>query len=321
MSKPVVLVTGGSGLVGNAIKQIINTVYLAFVESHTFVFISSNDYDLTKTEDTKAMFEKHKPTYVIHLAACVGGLYKNMNQKILMFENNLAINNNVVKYAYECGVKKMIACLSTCIFPDKLETPGPIDETMLHNGPPHFSNDAYAYAKRMLEVQCRIYNETRGTNYVCVIPTNIYGPHDNFHLEDAHVLPALIYKCFLAKQNNEDFVVRGTGKPLRQFIYSQDLAKLILSVLLTDGCNGPIILSVSEQDEISIGEAARSIAKKFDYEDRMIFDASFSDGQYKKTASNKKLMDLFPTFQFLPFENGVSDTIDWFLENQDIVRK
>lgn len=321
MSKTVVLVTGGSGLVGNAIKQIINTAYLVFVESHTFIFISSKEYDLTKTEDTKAMFEKHKPTYVIHLAACVGGLYKNMNQKVLMFENNLAINNNVVKYAYECGVKNMIACLSTCIFPDKLETPGPIDETMLHDGPPHFSNDAYAYAKRMLEVQCRIYNESRGTNYVCVIPTNIYGPHDNFHLEDAHVLPALIHKCFLAKQNNEDFVVRGTGKPLRQFIYSQDLAKLILSILLTDGHNGPIILSVSEQDEISIGEAARLIAKKFDYEDRMIFDGSFSDGQYKKTASNKKLMDLFPTFKFLPFENGVSDTIDWFLENQDIARK
>lgn len=321
MSKPIVLVTGGSGLVGNAIKQIINKAYIAFVKSHTFVFISSNEYDLTKTEDTKAMFEKYKPLYVIHLAACVGGLYKNMNQKIAMFENNLSINNNVVKCAYECGVKKMIACLSTCIFPDKLETPGPIDETMLHDGPPHFSNDAYAYAKRMLEVQCRIYNESYGTNYICVIPTNIYGPYDNFHLEDAHVLPALIHKCFLAKQTNEDFVIRGTGKPLRQFIYSQDLAKLIISILLTDGHNGPIILSVSEKDEISIGEAARLIAKKFDYEDKIIFDSSFSDGQYKKTASNKKLMEFLPDFEFLPIQDGISCTVDWFLENQDIARK
>jgi len=91
----------------------------------------------------------------------------------------------------------MVACLSTCIFPDKTEYP--IDESMLHNGPPHSSNDAYAYAKRMLEVQCRMYNENHGDNFVCIIPTNIYGPNDNFNIEDGHVLPALINKCFIAK--------------------------------------------------------------------------------------------------------------------------
>jgi GDP-L-fucose synthase len=333
MSKQIILVTGGSGLVGNAINHIWkeSAIYQNNNNTYSIVSISSKDYDLTSSQETKAMFEKYKPTHVIHLAACVGGLYKNMNQKIAMFENNLAINNNVIKYAYESGVKNMVACLSTCIFPDKPKTAEQclIDETMLHDGPPHFSNDAYAYAKRMLEVQCRIYNESRGTNYICVIPTNIYGPYDNFHLEDAHVLPALIHKCFLAKQNNENFVVRGSGNPLRQFIYSHDLAKLILSILFIshEDSNskmdpiGPIVLSVPEADEISIGNVARLIAKKFDYQDRMVFDSSFSDGQYKKTASNKKLMSFFPEFDFFPIENGISDTIDWFLENQDIVRK
>ena len=102
---------------------------------------------------------------------------------------------------------------------------------MLHNGPPHFSNDAYAYAKRLLEIQCKAYREQYSDNFVCVIPTNIYGPYDNFNLTDAHVIPSLIHKFWLAKKESKPFVIAGSGKPLRQFIYSEDLAKLILWVL------------------------------------------------------------------------------------------
>ena len=304
----IILVTGGTGLVGNAIR-VISEVY----SEQQFVYISSKDYDLTDMDSTTKMFSKYNPDYVIHLAACVGGLYKNMTQKVDMFEKNIQMNYNVVKCSHQYKVKKMIACLSTCIFPDK--TTYPIDETMLHDGSPHHSNDAYAYAKRMLEVQCRMYRENYGCDFVCVIPTNIYGNYDNFHLEDAHVLPALIHKCFLAKQENNDFIVRGSGKPLRQFIYSIDLAKLIMHILFMKEPIDNIILSVSEEEEVSIGTVARIIAGCFDYEHRIVFDSTYSDGQYKKTASNKKILQTVPEFIFTEINVGIQQTVTWFVEN------
>ena len=306
-----ILVTGGSGLVGNGIKS----VECFFSSEYEFIYVSSKEYNLYNLQETQQMFETYKPNYVIHLAANVGGLYKNMNQKVDMFEINLMINYNVIKCAHDFKVEKLIACLSTCIFPDKVEYP--IDETVLHNGPPHFSNDAYAYAKRMLEVHCRAYRENYGDKFFCIIPTNIYGNHDNFDLENGHVLPALIHKCYLAKQQNISFVVRGSGTPLRQFIYSEDLAILIMVILKKFEDNN-IILSVSEEEEVSIGEVARLIAKTFDYEQRMVFDTSFADGQFKKTVSNAKLIEfLGQDFTFTPIEQGIKKTIDWFILSKE----
>lgn len=307
-----VLVTGGSGLVGSAIKHISrNTIHESDYE---FVFLSSTNYNLCVLEDTVKMFTEHRPHYVIHLAANVGGLYKNMNQKVDMLEKNLIMNYNVVKCAHDFKVEKLIACLSTCIFPDKVRYP--IREDDLHQGPPHHSNDAYAYAKRMLEIHCRAYRENYGDNFVCIIPTNIYGPHDNFDLEDGHVLPALIHKCYLAKKEGKPFVIRGSGKPLRQFIYSRDLAKLILKVLF-DFHGDNIILSVPESYETSISDVGFSIAKAFQYEDHVVFDKSFSDGQHKKTVSTEKIMSLVgDKFTFTTIEEGIESTVRWFLENK-----
>ena len=166
-----ILVTGGSGLVGKAIEE-ISTNY-----NYDFIFISSKDCDLTNYEQTLLIFEKYKPQYVIHLAAYVGGLFKNMRHKVDMYEKNININNNVLKCCHDFKVKKLISCLSTCIFPDN--TTYPINEGMLHNGPPHHSNDAYAYAKRMLEIHSKSYQEQYNDNFICIIPTNIYGPNDN----------------------------------------------------------------------------------------------------------------------------------------------
>jgi len=299
-----VVVTGGTGLVGNAIRAIS-----AAYPSYTFVFLSSKMADLTSLEDTRKMFHTYQPAIVIHLAACVGGLYKNMNNKVEMLEKNLRINFNVVSCAHEFHVEKLVACLSTCIFPDQVTYP--IDESMLHNGPPHFSNDAYAYAKRMLEIHCRAYREQYGDRFICVTPTNIYGPHDNFNLEDAHVLPALIHKCHLAKQEGRDFVIRGSGKPLRQFIYSEDLANMIMRGV-EKGMEPNMILSVP--DEYSIKQVGHLIAACFDYEDRIVFDPSFADGQYKKTVSSNK-WDTFSQddpISYTSIQHGISQTVAWF---------
>lgn len=309
----IIVVTGGTGLVGKGIQHIAdNTKY-------KLIYLSSKDADLSDFQQTIRIFEQHKPDYVIHLAANVGGLYKNMTQKVDMFEKNILMNMNVLKCCHQYKVKKVVCCLSTCIFPDN--TTYPIDETMLHQGPPHTSNDAYAYAKRMLEVQCKAYQEQYGSRFVCVIPTNIYGAYDNYSLEDGHVIPSLIHKCYLAKEKGEDFVIRGSGKPLRQFIYSHDLARLIMWVLEHYEDKEPIILSVSEKDEVSIADIGKVIAKEFDYEEHIVFDTTFSDGQFKKTANNGKLLGLIQNFSFTPLEKGIKESVQWFQENVDVCRK
>ncbi|KAI8068071.1 hypothetical protein BC940DRAFT_340482 [Gongronella butleri] len=322
MSGSVILVTGGSGLVGKAIEWVIEndkSERFGKQAGEQWVFLTSKDGDLRKFEDTKAIFDKYKPTHVIHLAALVGGLFKNMKYKLDFLRENSLINDNVLECSKQAGVKKVVSCLSTCIFPDK--TSYPIDETMVHNGPPHESNFGYAYAKRMIDVQNHAYHEQYGCHFTSVIPTNVFGPHDNYNLEDSHVLPGLTHKCYLAKKNNTPFVVGGTGKPLRQFIYSRDLAKLFIWTLREYQEIDPIILSVGEKDEVSIKDVADAIVKALAFEGEYSFDTSRADGQFKKTASNDKLMKYIPDFEFTPFDQAVKESVDWFVENYDTLRK
>ncbi|CAG5863146.1 unnamed protein product [Menidia menidia] len=192
-----VLVTGGSGLVGKAIQQVVKEAGGA-KDGEEWIFLSSKEANLMNMTETRAVFEKHRPTHVIHLAAMVGGLFKNMKHNLDFWRNNIYINDNVLQAAHEVGVVKVVSCLSTCIFPDK--TTYPIDETMIHNGPPHESNFGYAYAKRMIDVHNRAYFQQHGRCYTAVIPTNVFGPHDNFSIEDGHVLPGLIHKAYIAQR-------------------------------------------------------------------------------------------------------------------------
>jgi GDP-L-fucose synthase len=313
-----ILVTGGTGLVGTAIKTVISG--WTTNKDKEFIFLSSSDLDLRDGEATLALFQYHQPDVILHLAAVVGGLFKNMREKVRMLEENIMINMNVLSVAHACDVNRVISCLSTCIFPDK--TSYPIDETMLHDGPPHISNDAYAYAKRMLEVQSRAYREQYGRDYVCVIPTNIYGPADNFHLGDAHVIPALIHKCFLARNESLPFIVAGSGMPLRQFIYSEDLATLLIWMLdYYIDQKEPLILSVDPSDEVSILYIAQLIAAEFQYENKLVMDTSLPDGQYKKTASNARLRSFLPSFLFTSIEEGIKKTVTWFLAHYPTCRK
>ena len=308
-----ILVTGGTGLVGHAIKNISDKY------PYKFVFIGSKDCDLTNLEATRDLFKSIRPKYVIHLAANVGGVFKNIHCKVEMYEKNILINHHVIKVSHEFNVEKVVSCLSTCIFPDK--TTYPINESMLHDGPPHISNDAYAYSKRMLEVQSRAYQQQYGDKFICVIPTNIYGPHDNFSLEDAHVIPALIHRCYLNKRDNEDFVVRGSGSPLRQFIFSTDLAKLMMWVLEDYDELDSIILSDILENEITIKKISELIAEEYNYSDHIIYDTTYTDGQYKKTADNSKLIGLIGNFKFTPIKDGIRKSVLWFNKNIDTCRK
>lgn len=299
-----VLVTGGTGLVGQGIK--VHEHEYPHCEFH---YLSSQDCDLRNWEDTEELFVRLRPTYVIHLAANVGGLLKNMCSKVQMFEANILININVLRAANKVGVRRLVACLSTCIFPDV--APYPLTTEMLHLGPPHPSNEGYAYAKRMLEVQCRNYREQYEDDFVCVIPTNVYGPHDNFSLQNGHVIPTLIHKCYLAQQREEDFVVGGTGTPLRQFVFAPDLGKVILKFLLESTDSSSLIVAPSP--EVSIGEVARMIAKEMGWEDRIVFRSTIPDGQVKKTA-------LCSLTNFTPLAQGLKETVKWFIDHYPHVR-
>ena len=313
MDNRVILVTGGSGLVGKALQEI------ACGSNSEWIFLNSKDGDLRNRDSVRELFELYRPTHVIHLAAMVGGLYRNLKYKVEFYRDNMLMNDNIMECCKEFNVSKLISCLSTCIFPDK--TTYPIDETMVHNGLPHSSNSGYAYAKRMIDVMNQCYHDEYGCNFTSVIPTNIYGPYDNFNIEDGHVIPGLIHKCYLAKQNNTDFVIWGTGKPLRQFIYSNDLAKLILWTMESYESIEPIILSVDETDEISIYDVVYMIADAMKFTGNIVFDEMKADGQYKKTASNQKLRKMLPDFEFTGIREGIVNTCKWFEDNYDIARK
>lgn len=313
-----VLVTGGSGLVGRAIERVVKEEGAAR-QGEEWIFLSSKDADLTDREATRALFQKHRPTHVIHLAAMVGGLFRNMKLNLDFWRCNVFINDNVLQAAHEVGVVKVISCLSTCIFPDK--TSYPINETMIHNGPPHQSNFGYSYAKRMIDVQNRGYFQQYGRRYTAVIPTNVFGPHDNFNIEDGHVLPGLIHKAYIAQKEGTPLTVWGSGKPRRQFIYSLDLARLFLWVLREYDEVEPIILSVGEEDELSIKEAAEGVVNALQFKGEVVYDSSKADGQFKKTASNEKLRRYLPDFKFTPFNTAIKETCDWFVANYDTARK
>ncbi|CAL4153771.1 unnamed protein product [Meganyctiphanes norvegica] len=315
MSKKVIMVTGGSGLVGKSMQKVIKEEN---PEDEEWIFLSSKDADLLDAQSTSAVFEKYKPTHVIHLAALVGGLYRHLGQNLEMMRLNLRINDHVMEACREHKCQKVVSCMSTCIFPD--ETTYPIEESMLHSGPPHNSNCGYAYAKRMIDVANHLYARDHGMQCTGVIPTNIYGPFDNFSLADSHVLPGLVHKCYLAQKENKPFVISGTGTPRRQFIFSEDLARLIVWTLRDYPEIDPILLSVSEDEEISIKELAELIAEAYDFKGEIIYDTSKSDGQFKKTTTNKKLKSYLPDYKFKSIKDGIQETVDWFKASYPNVR-
>ena len=292
-----VLVTGGTGLVGSAIRAL----------RPDWVYVDSKMYgSLTDIENVKQMFEEHKPETVIHLAANVGGLFKNMNKRLEMFEDNVRMNTNVLSEAAKRGTKRVITMLSTCIFPDGLEEP--LTPELLHKGPPHSSNEGYAYAKRISEVHARIIRETTGTWVTCLVPTNIYGPNDNFSLEDGHVIPSLVHRAWLAKESGAPLQVKGTGVAKRQFIHSSDLASIAVWAAEKPENPPPIVVCCSD-DEYSIGEVANIIAEA---SGTTIEFVPGSDGQLRKRALPGP--GDFPE-PVVNLKEGLEGVVKWFSSN------
>lgn len=305
-----ILVLGSNGLVGKHLQDLVN----GDIENEWF-FATRFDADLTIFKEVENLFEKVKPTHVINLAAYVGGLYKNMSNGVEFFEQNILININVMKASLR--VEKLISLMSTCIFPDKIDYP--ITEEKLHLGPPHSSNEGYAYAKRMIDVLSRAYNKQYRTKYITVIPGNLYGQYDNFNLEDAHVIPALIRKMKNAKLSGEPLIIFGTGNALRQFTHASDIAKYLVWMLNNYEDKEPLI--VSSEKEYSIFELVQILKQEFEYDGEISWDNTRSDGQIKKTISCKKLKSLHTNLQFRDLRDGLKETIKWFMNSENIYRK
>lgn len=302
------IVTGSDGLVGYAIRQ---------QNLPGFVYLSRKDIDLTDFESTRNKFLELKPKNIIHLAAQVGGIGGNLIHSGEYFRNNLMININVLEAARLSGVPKLISFMSTCVFPDACQYP--LNEKDIHSGPPHPSNFGYAYAKRMLEVQSVAYRKEWGCDYIVAIPTNIYGPNDNFSLKDGHVVSSLIHKCYLAMKNGTDLVVWGSGKPLREMVYSKDIAKLAVWALENYSEESPIILSPGR--EVSIKNIVDVIVEKMGFKGRVVFDTTKQDGQFRKPSDTAKLKKYLPDFKFTPLEKGISETVEWFVSNYPKIRQ
>lgn len=302
MDNKTILVTGGNGLVGSTLTADVRV---------------GSEVDLRNTVFVNQMYELHKPTHVVHCAAKVGGVGGNMSYKADYYYDNIMINTNVIEGARVHGVSKLVNFLSVCVFPDDVTYP--LTEHKIHLGQPHHSNNAYAYAKRMSDIQIMAYREQYGINYVSVIPTNIFGPRDNFSLVHGHVIPMLIHKLYLAQRDNTDFVVWGSGRAKREFIFSKELGKMVDFVLNEYTEPSPIILSTSE--EISIAEVVDILVQTFNFKGKVIFDTTKPEGQHRRPSDNSKIKSYMPDFQFTPFDVAIKETVEWFITNYDTARK
>lgn len=316
-----VLVTGGSGMVGSTLKQYLN--YNEPIDN--YFFISSADYDLTDMSEVENCFNERKYDKIIHLAAVVGGLYKNMNNNSQMLMKNLKINANIIDACHKYNINRGIFCLSSCIYP-KNPSKFPMSEEQLCESEPHESNEGYAYAKRMLYLLCEHYNKDFGREYICVSPVNLYGSFDNFSIKNGHVIPGLINRMYKTKHqispyNKEFFEVYGSGIAERQFLYVPNFCEVIIQMLYNKNViNG--IYNICGDEEYTIKEIVSLIAKIMDFdENKIVYNTNYMDGIIKKTVSNEKLKKILHNIKFTDIEKGLQLTYVWFLENVNVIRE
>lgn len=318
-----ILVTGGSGLVGKSLKQLINNDN---DNLDTYTFLSSKDCDLRNENDVYKLFEKCNPDIVIHLASVVAGLYGNMDNNYNMLIDNIKINTNILEACNKFNVKRLINILSTCIFPEQNEYNNlnyPLTSNQILNGRPHNSNNGYAHSKRLLYIGSKLLVNTSNIKIVNLIPTNLYGKYDNYHLQKSHVIPGLIHKIYLAKQNNSTLIIKGDGSAYRQFVYANDLAKIILHFVNADLIkpHNSLIISPPKEEEITIKNLVNKLTRIFEFNGKIIYDTDYSNGQSLKTTDSTELMEYIPNFKFTSLPDGLHKTINYFINNYSDVRK
>lgn len=285
--------------------------------NHDIKLLSSKDANLLNSEDFKILLDKESPDAVIHLAAKVGGVKGNTNFIADFYSENIKINCNVLDACNNLGIKKVVSLLSTCVYPDNVKYP--LTEDQIHNGEPHQSNFGYAYAKRMLDIHSRALRQQYNRNYICAVPNNLYGLYDNFDLDNGHVIPAIIRKIWEAKNNKNIPTFWGDGTPLREFTFSNDVARILLFLL--ENYDRPEPVNIGNVEQKSISSVVTIVSEILDYNGEIRWDVSKPAGQFKKPSSNAKLLKLgWESKNYTSFYEGMKKTCEWFINNYPNVR-
>ncbi len=291
-----IYIAGHRGMVGSAIVRVLEKEGY-----NNLVFRKSSELDLRNQKDVADFFEAEKPNYVVLAAAKVGGIHANNVYRGEFLYDNLMIQNNVIHQSYKHNVTKLLFLGSSCIYPKM--APQPLKEDYLLTGPLESTNEPYAIAKIAGIKLCDAYRSQYGCNFISAMPTNLYGPNDNYDLQNSHVLPAILRKCHEAKRNNEPFLeVWGTGTPLREFLHVDDLAKACYFLL--KNYNDPGLVNIGSGTEISIKELATLIRAIVGYTGELKFDTSKPDGTPRKLMDVEKLKKLGWTYQ-IELEEGI----------------
>ncbi|MGG2084587.1 GDP-L-fucose synthase [Lysinibacillus pakistanensis] len=306
-----IYVAGHRGLVGSAIVK-----HLQAKGYNNIVYQTSKELDLRNQTEVNQFFENEKPEYVFLAAAKVGGILANATYPAQFLYDNLMIQTNIIEAARQNDVKKLLFLGSTCIYPRM--APQPLKEEFLLTGELEPTNEPYALAKIAGIKMCNAYNKQYDTSFISVMPTNLYGPNDNFDLETSHVLPALMRKIHEAKINNEDTVtVWGSGMPLREFLHVNDMSDAC--VYLMENCMPKQIgdfVNIGTGQELTIHQLAETLCEVIGFEGEIIFDSTKPDGTPRKLTDVTKLHQL-GWKHHIELKEGIRDTYNWYLGNVD----
>lgn len=306
-----IFIAGHKGLVGRAITEKLQSLGY-----NNLVTKSRHELDLLNQAAVEDFFRQEKIDYVFLAAAKVGGIMANREQKADFIYENLQIQNNIIHCAYKYRVKKLLFLGSSCIYPRAC--PQPIKEEYLLSGELEQTNDAYAIAKIAGIKMCQSYNKQYGTDFISVMPTNLYGPHDNFNLTSSHVLPALIRKFYEAKINRLPAVTLwGTGAAKREFLHVADLADAVIYLMNT--YDDSEIINIGTGQDLSIKELAEKISRLIGYRGTIAWDTDKPEGTPRKLLDITKLKNLGWQSQ-VSLDEGLKDTISWFIANYNTLR-
>jgi GDP-L-fucose synthase len=296
------LVTGGTGLLGHALRPLCPDA----------VFVSSHECDLRERRDVVKLFQDVRPSQVVHLAARVGGVKANAERNVELLESNAAINAAVLSVARECRVRRLIAVLSSCAF--SLYEERPSTESDLHAELPYQANLGYGFAKRLLDVHVRLVAQDKGLSWTSIAPVTMYGPHDHFDPEAGHVIGALFQRCWHAKQTGQALTVWGSGEAVRQFVFVSDIARLLVAMLAHEPIAETVI--VAPDGGLTIRALAEAVARAMQYEGPIRYDTSQPEGVRVKRLHSERFQKAFPTFTFTRLEDGLQETVRWFLSTK-----
>jgi GDP-L-fucose synthase len=302
-----IFVAGHRGMVGSAVVRALEKQGFANI-----VVRNRQEVDLLDRHAVRAFFAAERPDYVVDAAARVGGIIANSEKPVEFLVENLTIQNNVIQAAADFGCAKLLFLGSSCIYPKM--APQPIPESALLTGPLEPTNDAYAIAKIAGIKLCQAYAREYGKNFLSGMPTNLYGPFDNFDLHTSHVLPALIRKVHEAKKNAvREVVVWGTGTPRREFLHADDLAEAC--VFLLKNYDSPELINIGFGDDVTIRELAETVCEVVGFDGQLVFDTSKPDGTPRKLMDSSRLFSLGWKPR-IPLREGIADAYAWFLAHR-----